>query len=542
MLFTNRNSRRSLLIEVNPYQILAAGIDRPDTGPVTLECLAEFEGGDEAGLRAWLAVNFERQASWVPALASFIPPEALLQRESIVPRKLVDPTYLPELVREQYKIDNPAAWKLMTLSPLEGEQVAAEGTQRPALVCGVSHTNVQQMQQRLLDQRLLPYRLEMGVLPLLGAVAGHLKRLNEKRAIVVVVIEQEHTVAYIIGKEGVHTPAPVRHGFSSIVQAARREFGLTRADEVRDRLQQGDDELLLRGSKFVRAIGRDLKPLVDSYEMTTGQPVGEIYCAYLPPALSWIAEPLAQVIGRSPFVMDWAAWQTTAGIALAEGVPPPGQHWLGALSLVADATAPAPDKAPRADAVYQGPWRLDCRISAALPSSDLVRRRFVTNAVAATLAAAAVVFTFWLLYLSQTLAGETAVWRQRIADNKPAVDALNADTRALTVAAGRIDQAYALMGSPYRLSELLLALGRNRPASMQVESLDSLETGLVLRGTLHEPSDRAKITLDQCREQLLKDALIGARFASIGLTSFSRREATDTFEFELTFRLKEVKP
>lgn len=542
MLFTNRNSRRSLLIEVNPYQILVAGVDRSDTGPVTIESAAEFEVDDDAGLRDWLTTNFERQNSWVPAIASFIPPEALLQRESILPRKLADPDYLPDLVREQYKIDNPAAWRLMTLSPLEGEQVAAEGTQRPVLVCGVSHTNVQMMQQRLLDQRLLPYRLEMGVLPLLGTIASHQKRLNEKRAVVVVVIEQEHTVAYIIGKEGVHTPAPVRHGFSSIVQAARREFNLTRANDLRERLHQADDELLLRASKFVRAIGRDLKPLVDSYEMTTGQPVGEIYCAYLPPSLSWLAEPLAQVIGRTPFVLDCPAWQANANINTAGGVEPLGQHWLGALSLLTEPAGPAVGPTPKADAMYQGPWRMDCRISAALPSSDLVRRRFIANTVAATLAAATVVFTFWLVYLNQTLSTDTALWHQRIGDHKKQVDALNADTRVLTSASDRIDQAFALMGSPYRLSELIVALGRNRPPTMEVESIDSLETGIVMRGTLHESSDRAKITLDQCRQQMLADPLIGARFGSIGLTSFSRKDRTDTFEFELTFRLKGGKP
>ncbi|MEN9402701.1 MAG: hypothetical protein RL091_1404, partial [Verrucomicrobiota bacterium] len=103
MLFNNRNSRRSLLIEVNPYQILAAGIDRLENGPATIDCAAEFDSGDEEGLRSWLAANFEKQTSWVPAIASFVPPEGLLQRESIVPRRLADPAYLADLVREQYK-------------------------------------------------------------------------------------------------------------------------------------------------------------------------------------------------------------------------------------------------------------------------------------------------------------------------------------------------------------------------------------------------------------------------------------------------------
>lgn len=542
MLFNNRNSRRSLLIEVNPYQILAAGIDRLENGPATIDCAAEFDSGDEEGLRSWLAANFEKQTSWVPAIASFVPPEGLLQRESIVPRRLADPAYLADLVREQYKIENPSAWKLMTLSPLEGEQVTPDGTQRPVLVCGVSHTNVQLTQQRLLDQRLLPYRLEMGILPLLGEVSNHQKGLNEKRAVVVVVIEQEHTVAYIIGKEGVHTPAPVRHGFTSIVQAARREFNLTEADEVRERLHLADDELLLRASKFVRAIGRDLKPLVDSYEMTTGQPVGEIYCAYLPPALSWIAEPLAQVVGRSPFTFDCPAWQSTVNITIGDHVAPLGQHWLGALSLIAAPSGALPERPAKEDAVYQGPWRLDCRISTALPSGNLIRRRFITNAIAATLAAAALMVTLWLVYVGRTLEAETAGWQQRITDNKPKADAMEADNRKLATSAARIDTAYALMASPYRLTELLMAIGRNRPASMQVVSIDSLDSGLVLRGILHEPSDRAKTTLDQCRQELLADAQIKNRFASISLTAMNRKDPGDLFEFELTFKLKGAKP
>ncbi|MES1194401.1 MAG: hypothetical protein ABUL65_00815, partial [Opitutus sp.] len=262
MIFSNRNTRHSLLIEINPYQILAAAIDRPDDGPVVIESAMEFDSDDDAGLRQWLDANFDKAKSWVPVVGGFVPPEALLQRESIQARRLSEADYLTELVKEQYKIENPANWKFAPLSPLEGAQVPAEGMARPALICGVSNTDVHQVQQRMLDHRLLPYRLEMSLLPLLSAIMDHKTRANDKRAAVVVVIEQEHTTAYILGKEGVHTPGPVRHGFSSIAQAACKEFGLKEAAEVRERLQHADDELLLRASKFVRAIGRDLKPLV----------------------------------------------------------------------------------------------------------------------------------------------------------------------------------------------------------------------------------------------------------------------------------------
>ena len=527
---------------MNPYQILAAGVDRADGGGATIDCAAEFEAHDETGLRQWLAANFEKPNTWVPAHASFVPPEALLQRESLVPRRLSDDDYLSDLVREQYKIDHPENWKFQTLTPLEGELMPAEGTLRPALVCGVSQTDVHLAQQRLLDQRLLPYRLEIGILPLLGRISEHQQRQNEKRAMVVVVIEQEHTTTYIIGKEGVHTPAPVRHGFSSIVQAARREFDLTHAGEVRERLHHADDELLLRASKFVRAIGRDLKPLVDSYEMTTGQPVGEIFCAYLPPALSWISEPLAHVIGRTPFTLDCAVWQSKVGITLADGVAPLGQHWFGALSLVAQASGAAVEKAAKADAAYQGPWRFDCRISGALPSGDLVRRRFLTNAVVGTMAAVAIIITTWQLYVSNTLSADIAFWKQRIKDNQQQVEELNLLTKRLGDQTARIDQAYAMLAGPYAVSDLIISFGRTRLDRMSIETIRGFPAGVSLRGSLHEPAEQAAQTLRNYVNTLRKDPEIGTKFSVIALVSMERAPDSDSVDFEISCKLKEVKP
>ena len=540
-MFT-RTPRRSLLIELNSYQILAAGFTRQAEGPTVIDSAAAFDSDDDAGLRQWLEANFEKQKTYLPVVCSFIAPESILQRESILPRKLTEPAYLANLVREQFKVENPEAWKLQTLSPLEGVPLLPEGTQRPALVCGVSHTDVQRVQQRLLDLRLLPFRLELGILPLLGAIADYKTRRNDKRAIVVVNIEQENSIAYILGKEGVHTHAPVRHGFGAIVQAARKEFGLTDADAVRERLQQADEELLLRATKFVRAIGRDLKPLVDSYEMTTGQPVGEIYCAYLPPALSWIAEPLAQVVGRTPFTMDCQEWLPTANLQAAEGVPPFGPHWLGVLSLVAELPGAKMENAPRDGATYLGPWHLDCRLSAQLPNNNLIRRRFLTNVITATLAASVLMATLWQLYSSRSLTSDTEFWTQRMTDNQKQVDTLNQVTRLLGTQSAKLDAAYDLMAAPYSVSDFFLSLGRSRLATMRIDTLETNEAGLTMRGGLREPSEQASRSLRRYVEDLRNDAAIGPLFGSIAITSLQREENTDAFAFEITFKLKVAQP
>jgi hypothetical protein len=538
----NRNSRSSLLIEINPYQILAAGIRHPDDGPAVLEFSAEFDRNDDAGLRQWLGDHFEKQRAWVPAICSFVPHDVLLQRDSIQSRKLAEPGYLANLVKEQTKIENPEAWQLHTLSPVEGTPLPSEAAQRPVLICGISHAEVHQVQQRLLDLRLLPYRLEIGTLSLLGTISDYKTRRNDKRAIVVVVIEQEFTTAYIVGKEGVHTPGPVRHGFSSIAQAAGKEFGLAENDAARTRLYQADEELLLRATRLVRAIGRDLKPLVDSYEMTTGQPVGEIYCAYLPPALAWIAEPLAQVVGRANMTVNCQEWLPTVNLEADMAVPPFGLHWLGALSLVAELSG-SNSSVPRTKAALpHGPWHVDCRLSTHLPSPSRIRRRFMALAVAATLVIAAATFSAWQFYLIRALETDTAFWSEQMATNQKLFDQLTLNTRTLIAGVARLDQAHSLVATPYTVSDFILNLGRTLPSHMRVERIETNAAGVTLAGGLNEPSEQASRTLDRYLEELRRTPAIGPLFSNIALTSLQRESNSDALSFEISFKIKATQP
>lgn len=537
----NRHSRRNLLIEINPYRTLVAGLTRPDEGAIVLDCAAEFETGDEAGLRQWLDTNFERQKAWVPVICGFVPPEALLQRESIQPRRLGETGYFGSIAQEQYQIERPDAWTFHAVTPLEGMPLPAGSSQRPALLAGVSNSDVHQLQQRLLDNRLLPFRLELGILPLLGVIADYKARRNEKSAVVVVVIEQEHTIAYIIGKEGVSTPAPVRHGFGSIVQAARKEFDLNDAAAVRARFHRVDDELQLRATRLVRAVGRDLKPVVDSFEMATGQSVGDIYCAYLPGDLAWITRALADVVGRTPFALDCAEWMPTVNLQAATGVPAFAPHWLGALSLVADVPGPKLEKTPREDAPHQGPWRVDFRLSAALPSNDIIRRRFVINAVALTLAVAVFMVTAWQLYSSRELSAQIEYWEKRNSENRRPLAEVQQLGISLSNKSERIKFAYELMEMPYPVSDFILSLGRSHPTNIRIDGISSSDAGVVVRGGLRQSSEEASRTTKRYVEELRRDPAIGPLFATITLTSFNREGATDAHVFEITFRLRDPK-
>jgi hypothetical protein len=533
-----RKVRRSLLIEINPFQVLAAGLRQNNGGPTLIDCAAEFAVEDDAGLGAWLDEKFGAQRAWVPAIGSIAPAEAVLRRENLQLRKLAEAGYLGGLLKELRRIPQPEAWTLAALDPLAGTPLAPGGTAHPGLLLGLANNDIRSFQQRLLDHRLLPHRIELGILPLLGAISGLTDWRQERRATVVVVIEQEHTTAYIIGKEGLHTPAAVPHGFASIVQAVRKEFGLGDAGEVRERLHQADDELLLRATKFVRAIGRDLKPLVDSYEMTTGQPVGEIYCAYLPPALQWIAEPLAQTMQRPALQLDCPAWLPTVGLQPADDLPPLGPHWLGALGLVS--TPAGPEEPPAGAAAGPVPWRVDCRLPAQLPNSRLAGRRFAAFALFGALAAFALTLTLWQWYVIRSLDADTGFWNGKIASNQKLFNELIRATSSLRSQSARFDDAYALMQKPPPATDFILDLGRSLPPNMQVDRIESTGGRMAMRGSLREPPDQSSRTLGRYLEELRRTPAIGPLFSSIALTALQRaNDSDDSLAFEITFTLAE---
>lgn len=189
---------------------------------------------------------------------------------------------------------------------------------------------------------------------------------------------------------------------------------------------------------------------------------------------------------------------------------------------------------------YVGPWHLDCRLSAQLPSDDLVRGRFVVNTIVATLAAAVLIFTFWQIYVSGSLRSEIAYWQEQIAGHRRQFAELNLATRRLETKVARLDAAYLLMAEPYSVSGFVLSIGRTRLPRMSFTSITGFPGGVVLRGKLMEPSGPAAQTLRRYVEDLRKDPAIGPLFSTIGLVSLEREETNEVMTFEIACKLKEA--
>src|SRR4051812_40764231 len=65
-----RKPARSLVLEINPFQILAACIQRAKGGITVIDSTAEFSLDDDDGLERWLDERFGSQREWVPVIGS----------------------------------------------------------------------------------------------------------------------------------------------------------------------------------------------------------------------------------------------------------------------------------------------------------------------------------------------------------------------------------------------------------------------------------------------------------------------------------------
>jgi hypothetical protein len=552
---SKRRTRRILVVEFNPYQILVAKISRPHRGPVVLESAAEFDRTDAAGLRNWLEANDDGRTGWMTMICGLVPRQGFVLRENLLPRRLEEPEYLGDVVQEQqkgqfltatpFKILMSESWTLRAVNALDGTPLPPDGVVRPALICGMANDEMREVQQRLLDHRLMPDRIEAGLLSLFGAVYGNMEQRGDSRAVVIIVIHESATAVYILGKKGVHTPNPVLHGFDSIVELARKQLGGKDDAEVRTQLQNADGALLSQAAKLVWRIGRDLKPVVDSFEMSTGQPAEEILCAHLPPDLTWIAEPLARVAGRAPFAVDCNKWLPTARLQVAAGGPTFGPHWLGALSLVANLPEVSALKSKRVggeDPYYDRPWHVDCGIHAQLNDRKFAGRRFLTGAIAAAITVFVAAVTSWQLYATHSLRADTLYWEQQMTGSRKLFDELSATTATLKTQSGVLDRAYEMMGTPYQLSEFILNLGRTIPARLRIDRIETNDSRVAISGAVLEPAEEASRTLGRYMDELRRNPTIGPLFSSIAITSLHRKSDADAVIFEITLRLQRSTP
>ena len=186
-------------------------------------------------------------------------------------------------------------------------------------------------------------------------------------------------------------------------------------------------------------------------------------------------------------------------------------------------------------------WHVDCRIESELPEDNVVGTRFLINVVFTAFAAGALLFTGWLGYLNLSLRHQIRDWEQRIVENRAEMLDIQRMQRDYAVVGGKIDQAYTLVRTQLYVSGFLNHIGRTRPEQMVIDIIEWNESGVIVRGSVREKSERATRLLGGYVEQLRRDDKVAPLFRDIGLTDVDRGSTGETLHFEIVFRLKSTK-
>lgn len=191
------------------------------------------------------------------------------------------------------------------------------------------------------------------------------------------------------------------------------------------------------------------------------------------------------------------------------------------------------------DTIDFGPhWHLDCRLAADLPEDNIIRTRFLANAVFGAVTLALMLLTLWLGYLNRTLSHSVDNLDNQINAARPEVQELEQIQRTIAGLTHKIDYAYQLVGTPYLLSDLWLKLAAPRPDKMHIDLIEQTEAAVMLRGTIIESPERASRLLGEYVNALRKNPDVSSNFREISLTSLDRLDAQgDKLSFEVTLRI-----
>ena len=334
-MFLSR-SRSGVVVELNPFRVLMARLSRLGGTTANIEDVADIPADDREAFERELHRLFPDQKGYTPGICGVFTPTRLLQREELNVKRLAEPDYLPSLISDQYKVE-AAKWQLVLVNPYEGFPFDDKHPPiKEVLICGESREELMAAQRRLLDLGVLPRRMEVSSLPVLGAIQSYQALHAEGQPAAVVELDLHRTRVFILGKNGVNTPAPIEFGFDALVDTARKELGDADGAAVRARLLAADADLVARAPRLLRPLIRNLKPAIDYFELQTGQRVNDLYCTFLPPNLDWLSQALATALEMRVLAIDCTKWLDALRITVADGVPTRlGPHWLSLLSLVA---------------------------------------------------------------------------------------------------------------------------------------------------------------------------------------------------------------
>jgi hypothetical protein len=295
--------------------------------------------GDEAAWREAFGQFLPKKSSnaLLQAVCGIHPSRRILRRVTLDLKLAKDPAYLNDLVSSQFRVD-PAQYALTMLHPFEGtEYDPGKATQPEVAICGLPTEEVTAAQTALLDRGIYPDRLELGAVAMVGGLSDYLRRQSMAAPTLLLEMGREGTHSYILSSRGFEASRTIPEGLDAMVPVVQKELGLKDAESARKLFYSNTFDFTGMGPALVRRLLRELQSSIGFFEVQTGQSVGRLRCAHLPPELAWLEGTLAAQLGVEVLELDLPAWLKSHDITLGERLRDTelSPRWFGLFSLIA---------------------------------------------------------------------------------------------------------------------------------------------------------------------------------------------------------------
>lgn len=337
MFFSTKT--KGYFVEQSDHAVLLARTSSP-VAPMVIEELRLCPAGDADAIAEAIHIVQPKPgpSGYLNACCGVYPPKRLVRRASLEMKRVKEPTYFPELLTTQFRIE-PDKYTIHVINAVDGTDYdVAKASQKDVLFCGVPSDDIIVAQDALLASGIYPDQLELGSVATLGALVDYFAFTKSKTPTLVLEIGTDITHSFIVSSSGVEASRPIPQGLDAMVPIVQKELGLKDEESAKKLFYSNTFDFTGMGPLLVKKLLKELQSSIGFYEVQTGQSVGQVICTMLPAKLAWLEGAISSALGVSSTKLDLVAWLQSRQVTIPEGVAPDGidLRWLGLLSLMAN--------------------------------------------------------------------------------------------------------------------------------------------------------------------------------------------------------------
>ncbi|MGE9296213.1 MAG: hypothetical protein ACQKBV_08020 [Puniceicoccales bacterium] len=339
----SKSTSKALFVELSEYSLLVARVSSLEA-PIVIEGIEEIPlaDGEESVRSTILSLVGNPKIQYAYANCSVYPPTRVVRRATLDnPAKTKDPAYLPEFLKNQFKID-VGSYAVSVLNANGGAEFGTERSPGKELVfCGAPKAAFTNEQQRLINYGIFPQRVEMGTMSTVGAVLDYQAMKGEKSPTLILEMSYDEALVLVCNGKSLDVARPVPYGLRSMYPIVQKELGLKDEESAQKLFGSSTFDFAEMGPTLLKKLLKELQASTGFYEVQTGQTIGNIFLGLAPDNLGWIASTLSKTLGVHVLKPDYHAWLEHQGIKVDESVDLAnlGPRWFGLFSLMGNYNA-----------------------------------------------------------------------------------------------------------------------------------------------------------------------------------------------------------